>query len=290
MLLPLTCALLLTAAADEKRPAYPRAELLIEVSELMRPEATRRFHLLDTRGKEKYEAGHIPGAVAVNTLSWSKAFAASPDAETWGKHLAAVGIRNTEMPVVVYGDDPREAARVWWILHYWGLKDVRLLNGGWQAWEAAKGPVSKETVTPAAGPGIKLTPVTERNATKSFLLEAVKGKTHQILDVRSTQEYCGETESAKRNGAIPGAVHLEWSEVLDPKSKRFKPPEELTRLFQDAGIDPSRPTATYCQSGGRAAVMAFTLELMGGKEVRNYYRSWAEWGNADDTPIVKPKK
>jgi len=47
---------------------------------------------------------------------------------------------------------------------------------------------------------------------------------------------------------------------------------------------------TYCQSGGRAAVMAFTLELMGAKDVANYYRSWSEWGNAEDTPIVRPKK
>ena len=54
---------------------------------------------------------------------------------------------------------------------------------------------------------------------------------------------------------------------------------------------PQKPAATYCQSGGRAAMLAFTLELMGGKDVRNYYKSWAEWGNADDTPIVvQPKK
>ena len=60
---------------------------------------------------------------------------------------------------------------------------------------------------------------------------------------------------------------------------------------REAGIDPKRPAVTYCLSGGRAAVMAFTLELMGGDKVRNYYRSWAEWGNAENTPIEKaPKK
>jgi thiosulfate/3-mercaptopyruvate sulfurtransferase len=62
----------------------------------------------------------------------------------------------------------------------------------------------------------------------------------------------------------------------------------LKRLFDAAGIAIDRPTATYCQSGGRAAVMAYGLELMGAKDVRNYYRSWSEWGNADDTPVVKP--
>jgi thiosulfate/3-mercaptopyruvate sulfurtransferase len=52
----------------------------------------------------------------------------------------------------------------------------------------------------------------------------------------------------------------------------------------------NQPAVTYCQSGGRASVVAFTLELMGGKQVKNYYRSWAEWGNAENTPVAKPKK
>ncbi len=109
------------------------------------------------------------------------------------------------------------------------------------------------------------------------------------MDARSAQEYCGTLETAKRNGAIPGATHLEWSDTVDPTG-RFKSPKELTQLLRRAGIDPVRPTITYCQSGGRAAVMAFVLELMGGKDVRNYYRSWGEWGNAEDTPVSRPKK
>ena len=52
--------------------------------------------------------------------------------------------------------------------------------------------------------------------------------------------------------------------------------------------DVSKPAVTHCQSGGRASVLAFTLELMGARDVRNYYKSWAEWGNADDTPVVRP--
>src|SRR5262249_32147583 len=108
------------------------------------------------------------------------------------------------------------------------------------------------------------------------------------IDARSEGEYCGETKNAKRGGAIPGAVHLEWSDLIDKKTQKFKSPEELTKLFKDAGIDLKRPTVTYCQSGGRAAVMAFGLELMGARNVRNYYRSWSEWGNDENTPIVKP--
>src|SRR5581483_4984154 len=134
----------------------------------------------------------------------------------------------------------------------------------------------------------KLAALSDRLATKKQLLESLKDKPPQLVDARSTGEFCGTEETAKRNRAIPDAVHLEWSNTLDAKTGRFKNAEELAKLFKEAGIDPAKPAVTYCQSGGRAAVLAFALELMGGKEVRNYYRSWAEWGNAEDTPIVKP--
>ena len=67
---------------------------------------------------------------------------------------------------------------------------------------------------------------------------------------------------AKRAGAIPGARHLEWSDLLDKRTGKFKPAPELEKLFADAGIDPKKPATTYCQSGGRASVMAFGLELI----------------------------
>ena len=86
--------------------------------------------------------------------------------------------------------------------------------------------------------------------------------------------------------------HLEWIDLMDKTTRRFKSADEIGKLFNDAGIDLKAKTATHCQSGGRASVMAFGLELMGAKDVSNYYRSWSEWGNSDDTPVVpgKPKK
>ena len=115
----------------------------------------------------------------------------------------------------------------------------------------------------------------------------------QVVDARSEGEFCGiEKMNNKRGGSIPGAKHLEWIDLLDKDSQRFKPSGEIGKLFADAGIDLKEKTATHCQGGGRASVMAFGLELMGARDVSNYYKSWAEWGNADDTPIVpgKPSK
>src|SRR5262249_19004808 len=127
-------------------------------------------------------------------------------------------------------------------------------------------------------------------ATKDFVLGQLKDKKYQIVDARSEKEHCGDVKLAKRGGAIPGAMHLEWSDAFDADTHRFKSAADLAQILRDAGLALDRPTVPYCQSGGRAAVMAFTLELMGANEVRNYYRSWSEWGNADETPVVKGKK
>jgi thiosulfate/3-mercaptopyruvate sulfurtransferase len=133
----------------------------------------------------------------------------------------------------------------------------------------------------------------DRLATKQKLLDSLKDKNLQIVDARSEGEFCGTEKSTnKRAGAIPGANHLEWIDLLDTGTQRFKTAGEIGKLFADAGIDLKAKTAAHCQSGGRASVMAFGLELMGAKDVSNYYRSWSEWGNSDDTPVTPglPKK
>jgi thiosulfate/3-mercaptopyruvate sulfurtransferase len=285
----LLLAVLLAPAADTAPAAYPRPALLIEASELMKPEVARKYVILDARGKGAYKAGHVPGAIWLDAVTWERAFKDGQDAKGWAERIGALGV-SADTPVVVYDNNlSKDAARMWWILRYWGVRDVRLLNGGWRAWKAAGGRVEEREHAPLVIEA-KLSPDRERLGTKEQVKKWVEGKAGQILDARSTGEYCGEADTAKRNGAIPGAKHLEWSDTLDKKTGRFKSAAELGKMFREAGINPARPTTTYCQSGGRAAVLAFVVELMGGKEVRNYYRSWAEWGNAEDTPIAKPRK
>jgi thiosulfate/3-mercaptopyruvate sulfurtransferase len=285
---PLCLALALLLQADVKPGGYARPNLLIEPAELARPDA-RKLAILDTRSPALYRAGHVPGAVRVDAEAWARAFAAGRDRDAWARRIGGLGI-DAATPVVVYGPARKpEAARVWWILRYWGVRDVRLLDGGWPAYAAAGGKVEKGEVAPKTVTA-RLKAQPERLATKEQLLGWLKGRSGpQVLDARSTGEYCGTTAKAKRGGAIPGAKHLEWSDTLDPKTGKFKSAGELRKLFKEAGIDPSRPAVTYCQSGGRAALLAFVVELMGGTQVRNYYRSWSEWGNDPETPITRPK-
>ena len=282
-------ALSLAAPADKPSAAYAKPDLLVEASDLMNLTTKRMIRVLDARGKGKYLDGHVPGAVWVDAPAWAHAFSVGQDAVKWEEMIGPLGVLPGDTIVIYDDNQSKDAARIWYILRYWGFDDVRLLNGGWKAWLATGAAPEKETPVVQPTRDLKLKPEPERLATKAQILDLLKAKPPQIVDARSEGEYCGTEETAKRNGSIPGAAHLEWSDTLDAKTGRFKSAAELAKLFEKAGVDPARPTVTYCQSGGRAAVLAFVLELMGDKDVRNYYRSWSEWGNDPATPIAKPK-
>jgi thiosulfate/3-mercaptopyruvate sulfurtransferase len=273
----------LGAAEDE----YARPKLLLEPSELARPEVARQFVILDVRDLEAYAQQHIPGARRVDHAEWKAAFGEGKDAEGWSERIGKLGI-GPRSQVVVYDDaSAKNATRIWWILRYWGVGDARLLNGGWKAWQAEGLPTTAEATDPASEAAFKAVPRTIRLLTTGQLLDSLSKNRFQVVDTRSHDEFCGiEKKGNQRAGAIPGAKHIEWTDLIDAETERFKSPDELRRLIHEAGVDLDKPTATHCQSGGRASVMAFGLELMGAQDVRNYYAGWSEWGNSEDTPIV----
>lgn len=270
------------AAAEE----YARPELLAEPEALAGPDRPAGLVVLDCRAREAYREAHIPGALWLNHDAWSKEFGAGQDAEEWSRRIASLGVA-ADSRVVVYDDaNMKDAARIWWILRYWGVENAGLLNGGWKAWVSEGHPTATAEANPAARTGFQAVPLGDRLATKEEVLALLAGKEAQIIDARSTGEFCG-TDKGKneRGGAIPGARHLEWSDLLDPETGRFRTAAELSAKFLAAGIDPGRPAVTHCQTGGRASVMVFGLELMGAGQVANYYQGWSEWGNTDDTPV-----
>ncbi len=276
-----TLLLAVHLAAAEPAANYPAPNLLVEVTD----PKLKDYHLLDVRTKAKYGVSTIHGAVNVDVAPWAKAILADKaDAAFWKKELANIGV-SPKTPTVILADDVRDAARAWWMLKYAGVPDVRILNGGWKAWTAAKLSTENSASVAKAEPH-DWKPDTARLADKKHVLEQLKAGA-VCVDARTKEEFTGEKAMAKKAGHIPGATHLEWVELLDPKTDRFLPPADLIKLVKDRKIDLNKPQVTYCQGGGRAAVVAFGLELAGAKNVRNYYPSWGEWGNADDTPVEK---
>ena len=284
----LTASVLLVAWLDPGVATYPNQRLLVEPAELLAAKAESLPVILDARSQQRFAVGHIVGARWVDAGDWAKTFGNGDDTADWSEKIGDLGI-DGRTPIVVYDDNlNRDAARVWWILRYWGVPDVRLLNGGWTSWGKQDG-ADKNTTASAIVNHVPVTfeatPIATRLATKDQLLALLRGNGAQVIDARSEREFCGiDALTNRRGGAIPGAKHLEWSDLLDKESGRFKSADELRQSFRDAGIDPLQPSVTHCQSGGRASVIAFGIELLGG-ETANYYKGWSEWGNADDTPI-----
>jgi len=112
-----------------------------------------------------------------------------------------------------------------------------------------------------------------------------------VLDVRSDDEYFGKDDRGnKRSGHIPESIHLEWNRFLENSEdseavRSFKSAEEIQELLEGYGINKNQTNVTLCQSGIRASLVAFALELVGYPVTKLYDGSMAEWANLDDTPL-----
>lgn len=252
--------------------------------------ADRRPLIIDLRPPEQYSAGHIPAAIHLDLwgLSLTDTDPAPLKAFMWMiEHVLAVHGVKAETPVVVYDEQSGvRAARAFWFLEYFGHKSVRVLDGGFGAWTRAAMPVTRDAAPPPASQWLG-TREADAIATWREVLAGTKRDDVVILDARSDGEYCGTTVRAARGGAVPGAVHLEWTRSLGPDGC-FKPAGELREMFEGAGVTPDREVITYCQGGYRAAHSYLALRLLGYPRVRNYVGSWKEWGDRQDLPIQTP--
>ena len=248
--------------------------------------------LLDLRPAEVFAAGHIPGATHLDLFGVSliDTDPAPLSAFLWmiGHLLAARGV-HPDRTVVVYDErSGMRAARAFWFLEYFGHPDVRLLDGGFGVWEREARQVSRDAVSPK-GSGWTVGRSDERLATWTHLRDRLDALDVAVLDTRSDGEYCGTTVRAKRAGAVPGAVHIEWTRNLG-EDGTFKPAAELRGMYESAGVTPDKEVISYCQGGYRAAHSYLALRLLGYPRVRNYLGSWKEWGDRDDLPIETPSE
>jgi thiosulfate/3-mercaptopyruvate sulfurtransferase len=178
------------------------------------------------------------------------------------------------------------AARAFWFLEYLGHERVQLLDGGFNRWTREGLPVSRDAQPPSKSTW-EGTPQESRVATWRDVNERLANHNVVIVDTRSDDEYFERAVRAKRGGAIPGAVHIEWTNNLDEDSA-YKPADALREMYERAGVTPDKEVITYCQGGYRAAHTYLALRLLGYPRVRNYTGSWKEWGDREDLPIEHP--
>jgi thiosulfate/3-mercaptopyruvate sulfurtransferase len=241
-----------------------------------------------------YEKGHARNAIGWNwqTDLNDRVRRDVIDARQFAELCRAAGIRASDT-VVLYGDNNNWfAAWALWQFKYHGHKDVRLMNGGRKKWELEKRPLVSDVPTPTRSDYPIPSSDESVRAYRDDVMGTLNRNTINLVDVRSPDEYTGKviappgmTETAQRGGHIPGARSIPWAKTAN-EDGTFKSPDELRKLYVDAGVDFSKPTIAYCRIGERSSHTWFVLKyLLGVANVRNYDGSWTEWGNLVGAPI-----
>ena len=249
-----------------------------------------RWALGEDRGREKYLAGHLPGAVFVDL----ETELADPPSAAEGRHplpsvqrLQSVarrwGVREGDAVVAYDATGGLAAARAWWLLRWGGLTDVRLLDGGLDAWVRAGGPLETGDVVPERG-DVTLTgggmPVLSIDGAAA--LPASGGL---LLDARAGERYRGEVEPIDpRAGHVPGAVSAPATENLGADGA-FRPLGELAERFAALGAAPGTTVGVYCGSGVTAAHEIAALAAVG-IEAALWPGSWSQWSSDPARPAA----
>ncbi|MGD7045386.1 sulfurtransferase [Jeotgalibacillus proteolyticus] len=249
-----------------------------------------RFSLSEPdSGWEQYLEGHLPGAVYFhlnNDLSGPPQKHGGrhplPSKEVFQKTAERAGISNHSTVVIYDGGEGAFAARLWWLLRYYGLENVFILNGGFKEWTAQGLPLATEVPSPAAGT-FSLNIKDEWQTDIEEIKQIVRGQSTSILiDSRSYDRYIGQNEPIDRvAGHIPGAIHRDWMDSLN-EGFFLKDAEQANR-FSDWEKD--RPIVVYCGSGVTAIPNFIALKQAGFENVKLYPGSYSDWVSYDDNEI-----
>jgi thiosulfate/3-mercaptopyruvate sulfurtransferase len=236
-------------------------------------------------GRDEYLKAHIPGArfLDIDEVSdrSNPAPHMLPSASDFASAMERVGVASDDR-VVVYDNSPiRTAARGWFMLRHFGVREVAILDGGFQKWTAEGRPVESGEA-PSREAKFKAVERDDVVAKQQIL----GGIDLPIFDARGPARFEG-TEADPRpgvaSGHIPGARNLPFSAFYNEEGT-FRSREEIRRIFAEGGADFAQPFVASCGSGVTANTILFAAHLLGNDQSRLYDGSWTEWGADPTTP------
>lgn len=272
---------------------------LISASELREKLGSPDLVLLDVRanlkdplaGRVAFAAGHIPGARQADMredvsgpCTGSNGRNPFPTMERFCQRMRALGVNQTS-EVVVYDDGPCNfACRLWFTFRYAGFANVRVLDGGLKAWQAAGGEMSDELPAYEAGNMVASEPL-ERVFTIEEVLANQDDPQYALIDARGHGRYLGQNETLDRiGGHIPGAMSRPSSENL--ADGVFKSPEVLKQEFEAVfARRPGMPIVNTCGSGVTACCNHLSMKMAGFEPLGVYIGSFSEWVSDPARPV-----
>jgi thiosulfate/3-mercaptopyruvate sulfurtransferase len=276
-------------------PTYPRPELVATTAWLQVNLERPDVRVVDLRwrpdgtGGRLHATSHIPGATWID---WSASLV-DRDAETGVPRLtgpdrvaAAFGAAGVSdgSTVVLYDDSGGLfAGRAWWSLVAYGFESVRILDGGWRAWQSEGRPVSHR---PSLHEPSSFTPraALRRRLDASELRDLIGAPNQTIVDARAEQEYRGAQGTAPRLGHIPGAVNIPVAATIVPGSQWLRPADELRSVLRPARG--GGRIVCYDEAGIGATRLAWVLAVMGNDDVTVLDGGWAEWACRPELPVA----
>lgn len=267
-----------------------QAPLLLEVSELQSLMQQRDDLLvIDVSSPENYLKAHIPGALHLPPGALLCGYAPAPGKLPDKAHLqelfSGLGL-DERMHVVAYDDEGGGwAGRLLWTLEVLGHQNYSYLNGGIHAWKG-EGMETTSEVSQAAPSHYQVTIQRGPIADIEDILARLGDPALGIWDARSAEEYRGERAASARSGHIPGAINLDWLELIDRNNAtRLVNLQQMQQRLDELGLSADKDIITHCQSHHRSSLSWLAMKILGYPSARGYDGSWGEWGNREDTPI-----